>query len=144
MKKLLAFAGLSLGVLSFQASAAFDPCPMNETVFYAKTANHQKQVTVCKVGHAYRYTFAKADGTVEKDIIESEKKVSFDYGSGHDYAVATINFPVGKITYSVGYVASSESNIDEHNVTVYQNGKELAVVKLDQKTVLNAVHQFVN
>lgn len=144
MKKIISAVAIVLGVLSFQANAAFDPCPMNETVFYAKTANHNKTITVCKVGHAYRYTFAKADGTVEKDIIESEKKVTFDYGSGHDYAVSTINFPVGKITYSVGYIASSESNIDEHNVTVYQNGKELAVVKLDQKTVLNNVHSFIN
>lgn len=140
MKKLICSIAVAATVFiaPVVSAAQYIPC-QSDVVFKANTASGNKFVEVCQIGNAYRYSFVKKDGTVEKEIIQSLLDTEFEDEAGRMNGISMVNFDAGKTRYSVGYMLSDGES--SYHVLVSTNGKQIADVKLSDKGVINKISE---
>lgn len=118
MKKLTTIIALSVALFSTSVFAS-PTCSKEDTIFFGYNLKHTKAVELCKVPEGYRYTFGPV-GKPELTLLRS--KVQFGGGGmGGGFTI-----PNGAFEYAVG-----EDKFEGGFLSVSKNGKELAVIKLD-------------
>ena len=139
MKKAILFA---IAALFSAQSFAAPYCDNNEIVFYGMSANHKKEVTICKVPNGFSYNFAKVGGESEKYLVAADNVAEVMASSNVDGAIETITIPTGNINYVVGFTSVEGAPAQGYNLVVQKNYKPIAIIKLDENTVMNNIRQY--
>ena len=134
---------LATCLFSAFAMANNNHCGDGSLVFYGKTLSHNKSVEVCKLTDGYNYKFGKSEGTPDINITVPVDNVELDDLKGYDTGITTIAIPNGNVKYKVGYVMP-EGMEGRYEITVWQNEKKLALIKLDKDTVTNNIVAYAN
>lgn len=143
MKKIIAALVVSLAFASSAFAAdKYIPCDVDSQVFKAQTENGKKFVSICQYRNAYVYQFVKANGEVEKRIVQNDHDTQFEDEHGRMDGVSTIDFNEGKTRYSVGYLLSDGES--SYHIWVYSGKKEIADIKLSDKNVINNISEYAS
>ncbi|WAT07366.1 hypothetical protein [Rouxiella badensis] len=146
---LLLSAGLMLPMLpSAYADISHAPPPAAlqhcaKPVFYAKTANHKKEVEICIVSPSVSYSFGKTGDThKEMSITIPSDHASYAYQSNQAISLQEFTVRNGDTRYLISAGTNGEGK-PFASIDVYKgapdSGKRLAEIELDPHTVVNNI-----
>lgn len=126
-----------------------DRCAPGDILYYGQNAKHTKEVLICQWDSTVFYDFGKigvrsADGRLvhEMSLKASNKQFKAEVSDGNNWSLENMVIPNGDVVYVVGHTADFIKGTDVDQIRVYKKtnmGQPIAVIELDQNTVVNNI-----